>query len=695
MLDDPFSALDNVVGQQILQECILGILESKTRILVTHRLDYAMVADRIIVLQKGRIVEVVTTNNLLHKKSIFGRMLQEYHGQESEANNLVIKGNEEHKNTLNLSTTKKQISSLETEEDVEPEALETRAARLIEEEERATGALKADLYFSYIKMLGTKAALLLLVGLFILREVVSVGSDFWLAYWAADGRTPGGLFLMGFILLGMLAVTITFLRTIYLALRGVKAAQKLHNKLLSGVLHAPLSFFEVTPIGRVLNRFSKDQKVIDQQVIFKFLEGMSTVFLLLSSAFVIIGSTPLALVAIVPLAGVYYKLQRYYRASAREVNRLEAISHSPIYAHFSETLAATSTLRAFGCEKLFIQEIYRLVDQSQRALFTQLCIDRWLSLRIDIMGVVLVVTASVLAVLSRNSLAPGLAGLSITYAMSVTGVLGRAVHAIVELEISMNSVQRTQHYANLPGERWQGRQEVNADWPNGGRIKIDSLEVRYRQELEPALKGISCEILPGEKIGVVGRTGSGKSTLLLSLFRLIEPSQGSIYIDGVDITDIPLSELRSRLTIIPQEPFLFQGTIRTNLDPFQQFTDEQLWQSLQRAHLRDVIQNLSLGLDTDISEGGANLSMGQRQLLCLARALLKNTRILLLDEATANIDYETENLIKQTLHDNFAHCTVVTIAHRTHTVSNTDRIMVLQQGRIVKLDSTKRLRNCL
>ena len=255
----------------------------------------------------------------------------------------------------------------------------------------------------------------------------------------------------------------------------------------------------------------------------------------------------------------------------------------------------------------------------------------------------------------------------------------------------MNSVQRTQHYANLPGERWQGRQEVNADWPDAGRIEIDSLEVRYRQDLEPALKGISCEIMPGEKIGVVGRTGSGKSTLLLSLFRLIEPSQGSIYIDGVDITDIPLSELRSRLTIIPQEPVLFQGTIRTNLDPFKHFTDEQLWQSLQRAHLRDFIQNLSVGLDTDISEGGANLSMGQRQLLCLARALLKNTRILLLDEATANIDYETENLIKQTIHDNFAHCTVVTIAHRTHTVSNTDRIMVMQQGRIVKLDSTKRL----
>ena len=701
LLDDPFSALDNIVGRQILQQCLLGMLGNKTRILVTHRLDYAMVADRIIVVERGRIKEVGLPKELQKKNSQFGRMLRTYRdvdGKGIEANsdssNLVVGGGEDDANNLENAPentkVENQISRLKRNGDLEQHVLVAKTSgRIIEEEERPTGAVKAEMYFSYIRMLGTKTALLFVVGLFILREVASVGSDLWLAYWASDERSPAALFLIGFILLGIIAATITFLRSIYMALRGVKAAQKLHNSLLYGVLHAPLSFFEATPIGRVLNRFSLDQKVIDQQVIFKFLDGISTLFLLLSSAVVIIGATPLALVAIVPLAWGYYHIQKYFRASAREVNRLEAIAHSPIYAHFSETLAGTSTIRAFGLERLFTQEIYVKVDQSQRALFTQLCLERWLSLRLDIMGVILVGTAAVLAVLSRNTLAPGLAGLSITYAMSVTGALGRAVHAIAELEISMNSVQRMQDYANLPPERWQGRQQINADWPQAGGIRFDALEVRYRQELEPALKGISCEIAPGEKIGVVGRTGSGKSTLLLSLFRLVERSQGQIYIDGIDIADIPLQELRSRLTIVPQEPVLFQGTIRSNLDPFNEFTDDQLWQSLQRAHLKDVIQNLSAGLDTDVKEGGVNLSMGQRQLLCLARALLKNTRILLLDEATANVDYQTDNLIKQTLHDDFADCTVVTIAHRIHTAINADRIMVMEQGRIVEFDSPK------
>ncbi|MBE9038714.1 ABC transporter transmembrane domain-containing protein [aff. Roholtiella sp. LEGE 12411] len=693
-LDDPFSALDNIVGRQILQQCLLGILGKKTRILVTHNLDYAMASDRIIFLEQGTITEVGTPQELQERDGKFAQMLKMYEyndgkkiGGNDNLINLDLSGDEGDTNTLKCNPHRAKLATQINA--LEQQPIITANSRIIEEEERASGAVKAELYFSYIRMLGTKPSLLFIVGLFILREILSIGSDLWLAYWAADGRNPGALFLTGFILLGIFVGIITFLRAIYMALRGVNAANKIHKQLLSGVLHAPLSFFEATPSGRVLNRFSKDQKIIDQQVIFKFLEGMSTLFLLLSSVVVIIGATPLALVAIVPLVWGYYNIQKYFRASARDVNRLEAIAHSPIYAHFSETLVGASTIRAFGCEQLFILEIYRKIDQSQRALFTQLCLERWLSLRLDIMGVLLVGTVAVSAVMSRNILASGLAGLSITYAMSVTGALGRAVHAIAELEISMNSIQRTQHYANLPPEKWQGRQTINADWPLAGKIEIAALEVRYRPELEPALKGISCAIAPGEKIGVVGRTGSGKSTLLLSLFRMVEPTQGHIYIDDVDIAKIPLQELRSRLTIIPQEPVLFQGTIRTNLDPFHEFTDQQLWQSLQRAHLQGVIKHLSAGLDTDIKEGGANLSMGERQLLCLARALLKNTRILLLDEATANVDYETDNLIKQTLNDDFAHCTVVTIAHRIHTVIDADRIMAMEQGRIMEFDSPK------
>ena len=313
------------------------------------------------------------------------------------------------------------------------------------------------------------------------------------------------------------------------------------------------------------------------------------------------------------------------------------------------------------------------------------------TLRLDMAGVAIVGAAATLAVVSRRSVAPEIAALSVTYAMMVTGTLARAVRSAAELELSMTSVERAEHYAGLVPEKWDGRRILSSDWPREGRIVITDLVMRYKNGVEPALKGISCTIAPGEKIGIVGRTGSGKSTLFLGLFRMLEAERGCIHIDDVDISTLALETLRSQMTIISQDPVLFRGTIRDNLDPGDRASDDEILEALRRAHLEPVVRAPPDGLATDIGSDDAIFSTGQRQLLCLARALLGKTRVLLLDEATANVDHETDKLVQETVRRDFARCTVLTIAHRVHTVVDYDRVMVIDQGRIVEFDAPSRL----
>lgn len=691
LLDDPFSALDNIVGRHVLRRCLLDVMQGTTRVLVTHRLDYATTADRVFLVEDGVIVESGTVAALTVGGGRFQKMLADYQrGYDTSAPGASPATSDSVAPRAGVEPRGRPAIDLRapaTDPVIASEPTSELAGRTIEVEERAVGAVKREVYLGYVKMLGGAPTILGVLGIFLVRECLSVGSDLWLALFSQN-RGAGVTFLLGLGVLGALAAGATFARAITVSLRGVHAARILHTKMLRGVMRAPLSFFEATPIGRVLNRFSKDLRAIDEQVIFRYLDTTSTAFLLLSSALVITIATPLALIAIVPVAWLYLRLQRYVRPSLREVNRVESIAHSPLYAHFSETLSGLSSIRAYRTEARFQDECLRRLEQSQRAVFTQNAVDQWMSLRLDTAGVAVVGVAALLAVASRRSVEPEIAALSITYAMMLTGVLARAVRSSAALEIGMNSVERAEQYAQLVPEQWEGRgEEPSVDWPQAGRIAIQGLEMRYKKGLELTLRGISCVIAPGQKIGIVGRTGSGKSTLLLCLFRMVEVERGSIVIDGVDIAGLSLEVLRSHITIIPQDPVLFQGTIRSNLDPEGSATDEELWAALRRGHLEAVITRLPDGLMTDVGDGEATLSAGQRQLLCLARALLRNTRILLLDEATASVDHETDGLVQSTVRQDFAHCTVLTIAHRVHTVVDYDRVMVLDHGKLVEFDA--------
>jgi len=386
-------------------------------------------------------------------------------------------------------------------------------------------------------------------------------------------------------------------------------------------------------------------------------------------------------------------VQRYYVATSRQLARLDSATKSPIFSHFSETLTGVSTIRAYESQKRFVSRMHKNMDENNIYVLIANYADRWLGLRLELIGNIITALASLFAVFSRNSLSAGLVGLSISLSLSISQALNFFVRMGADFEANITALERIKEYVDIPQEADWKIDGTNLDdsWPDKGHIKFDNYGVKYREELEYVLKEITTEIMPGEKIGIIGRTGAGKSSLSLGLFRMLELNIGDICIDNINIKKIGLHELRHKLTIIPQDPVIFSGTIRMNLDPFLIYTDDELWTALELAHLKQLILDSKEKLDFICEEGGENLSLGQRQLVCLARALLRKTKILILDEATAAVDHNTDELIQNTIKSEFADCTVLTIAHRLNTIMDSSRIMVLDKGKIVEFDSPTNL----
>eukprot|EP00904_Undaria_pinnatifida_P009922 jgi/Undpi1/605/HiC_scaffold_10.g04069.m1 len=601
---------------------------------------------------------------------------------------------------------------------------------LMTSEERSTGAVEGRVYREYFSAMGQVGALIGLVTFFLVSNF-SVQLQQWVvSFWSSDPmyvRHPLAFYLAG--VTGSAAVVGIFshLRTVWAFHLGLKASKRLHGALLRRVLHAPVSFFDTTPVGRIIQRFSKDTDQVDQQLISQVSMMINALLGVVAAGGAIIFATPLFTLGMVPLSFVYLRVMNYFRQVARELKRLDSITRSPIYAHFTETLGGLSAIRAFGHVNLFARTNERLVDNNLSTHFALKVVDRWLSVRLELLGNCVVLTASLLSVVaaSNGRLIAGLAGLSITNALSMTSLLNWGVRCFSETEMMMNSVERVLYTSQVtpqepphhvsrprhpyyhqlagvtgatlpasPGEDTQlatcpdDRLLLTTGWPWEGRIEFrEGVTMRYRPETDLVLKGVTLTIRPGEKIGIVGRTGSGKSTLMQVLFRMVDCEDGSVAIDGVDTKAIGLAALRSRLTIIPQEPVLFSGTLRANLDPFEVYEDDEVWDALEQASLSSTVRRFPNGLLEPVAEYGESLSAGQRQLVCLARALLRKTRVLLLDEATSSVDYETDNVIQSTLRSAFRDCTVLTIAHRLNTIMDSDRILVMDDGKVAELDS--------
>uniref|UniRef100_A0AAQ5Y2C9 Multidrug resistance-associated protein 1 n=1 Tax=Amphiprion ocellaris TaxID=80972 RepID=A0AAQ5Y2C9_AMPOC len=698
LLDDPLSAVDAHVGKHIFDWVIgpQGLLKDKTRVLVTHGLSYLHQAHLILVMLDGEITEVGSYQQLMATDGAFAEFQRTY----ATVDQTEDDGERQRKvrlryccNSVNFIMYDCFCSS--------PGANSTSKVSLMEKEEKlqplVCPQVKLSVFWSYLKAIGLALSCLSLL-LFLAHHLVSMFSNYWLSLWTDDpvvnGTQPDRLMRLGvYGALGLSQGVAVFGYSLAMSIGGILASRFLHQSMLYDVLRSPMFFFERTPSGNLVNRFAKEMDTIDSVIPSILKMFMGSMFNVLGSCVIILIATPLVAI-IIPVLGVLYLLvQRFYVASSRQLKRLESVSRSPIYTHFNETLLGTSVIRAFGEQERFIRESDRRVDHNQKAYYPSIVANRWLAVRLEFVGNCIVSSAALFAVIARESLSPGIMGLSISYALQLTASLTWLVRMSSDVETNIVAVERVKEYCDTEKEaQWTHQaSSLPPGWPTTGCIDIRGFGLRYREDLDLAIRNISISISGGEKVGIVGRTGAGKSSLTLGLFRIIEAAEGKIFIDGVDISQLGLHELRSRITIIPQDPVLFSGSLRMNLDPFDSYSDEEVWRALEFSHLKSFVSGLPDKLSHECSEGGENLSVGQRQLLCLARALLRKTKILVLDEATAAVDMETDNLIQSTIRSQFEDCTVLTIAHRLNTIMDYTRVLVLDKGEMSEFDSPSSL----
>ncbi|XP_025056144.1 multidrug resistance-associated protein 4 isoform X5 [Alligator sinensis] len=632
LLDDPLSAVDAEVGRHLFEKCICQALHQKLRVLVTHQLQYLHAVNQILILK-----------------------------------------------------------------DTEP------VLTAVPEESRSEGKINFKIYRKYFSAGANYFIIFILLFLNVLAQVAYVLQDWWLSYWANQQKNlnvttngNGGvnetvhldLTLYLGIYAGLTVVTILFgiIRSLLVFQVLVNAGQILHNKMFQSILKAPVLFFDRNPIGRILNRFSKDIGHLDDLLPLTFLDFMQTLLQIFGVVGVAVAVIPWILIPLVPLFILFIFLRRYFLATSRDIKRLESTTRSPVFSHLSSSLQGLWTIRALKAEQRFQKLFDAHQDLHSEAWFLFLTTSRWFAVRLDAICAIFVIVVAFGSLLLAKTLDAGQVGLALSYAITLMGMFQWGVRQSAEVENLMISVERVMEYTDLEKEAsWESSRRPPPEWPAQGMIAFENVNFTYSLDGPLVLRHFSALIRSKEKVGIVGRTGAGKSSLIAALFRLAEP-EGRIWIDKYLTTELGLHDLRKKISIIPQEPVLFTGTMRKNLDPFNEYTDAELWNVLEEVQLKEAVEELPDKMETQLAESGSNFSVGQRQLVCLARAILKKNRILIIDEATANVDPRTDGLIQKTIREKFAQCTVLTIAHRLNTIIDSDKIMVLDAGRLKEYD---------
>uniref|UniRef100_A0A8C1M4B9 ABC-type glutathione-S-conjugate transporter n=1 Tax=Cyprinus carpio TaxID=7962 RepID=A0A8C1M4B9_CYPCA len=714
LLDDPLSAVDAHVGQHIFNKVIgpRGILRDKTRILVTHGMSFLPQADLILVLVDGEISERGSYQELLNRNGAFADFIHTFASSErkecfSEASQrgnitmvcvraFILAEKIDMQLLWMLMSPPGNRVSLPLP-DSDEDHIQEDLGKLTKADKARIGRVKLEMYIEYFHTIGLPL-IVSIVFLYAFQQAASLSYNYWLSLWADQPVINGtqlntDLKLGVYGALGFAQGIAIFGTTVAISLGCIIASRHLHLELLNNVLHSPMSFFETTPSGNLFNRFAKEIDAIDNMIPDGLKMMLGYFFKLMEVCIIVLMATPFAAVIILPMAFLYGFIQSFYVATSCQLRRLESVSRSPIYTHLNETVQGASVIRAFNEQSRFIMGVNHKVDQNQTAYFPRFVATRWLGVNLEFLGNGIVLAASILSVMAKGTLSPGMVGLAVSHSLQVTGFLSWIVRSWTDVENNIVSVERVKEYADTPKEAaWtiEGS-SLPPSWPQKGTIEFHDYGLQYRKGLELALKGISVHIKEREKIGIVGRTGAGKSSLALGIFRILEAAKGQIFIDGINIAEIGLHDLRSRITIIPQDPVLFSGSLRMNLDPFDAYTDEDVWNALELAHLKNFVSELPDKLNHECSEGGENLSLGQRQLVCLARALLRKTKILVLDEATAALDLETDTLIQSTIRSQFEDCAVLTIAHRLNTIMDYTKVIVMDKGHVVEMDSPSNL----
>lgn len=752
LLDDCLSAVDSHTAAWIYDNCIAGpLMANRTCILVSHNVALTVQkADWVITMDNGKVAsqgtpeELVSSGHLGDDELVKSSIMNSRNQSSANIESLAAKNTEMKAKAAVIESKLKKLAVGDNEEILND-------GKLVDEENKSDGVVDFKVYAGYAKEIGGWFIWLCIFLVFLIPQLVFIAQSWWLKNWAQSTGysvmnsigiskfspqkfgalssivgsynyvtstvSPSSIvktmhlfkesnsvlyYITIYGMIGLIYAVLATCRVFWTFFIGIEASNSIFKQVLTKILRAKLRFFDKTPLGRIMNRFSKDIESVDQELT-PFAEGAFTCLISCISVLVLIALiTPGFLFFAVIIAYLYYLVGTYYLSLSRELKRFDSITKSPIHQHFSESLTGVATIRAYGVETRFMKQNLAAIDTNSRPFFYMWVANRWLSFRVDAVGSMVMFFAGIFVILSIGTIDAGLAGLSLSYAISFSENALWIVRLYANIEMNMNSVERLQEFLEVdqepPAEIPDSKPA--ASWPERGEINVKDVSLRYAPDLPRVIKNASFHVEPCNKIGVVGRTGAGKSTIITAFFRFLDPETGTIEIDGVDITKIGLDDLRQAITIIPQDPTLFTGTIRTNLDPFNEYSDEKIFEALVRVNLlargereraandeeSSENQNKFLDIDSAVSEGGNNLSQGQRQLMCLARSLLKSPKVILLDEATASIDYKSDALIQQTIREEFSGSTILTIAHRLRSIVDYDKILVMDAGRVVEYD---------
>ncbi|CAH1105144.1 unnamed protein product, partial [Psylliodes chrysocephalus] len=710
LLDDPLSAVDTHVGKQLFEKCITSYLNKKCVILVTHQLQYLKKIKKIFLMKDGRIEISGSYEDIRNSNNEYSKLLANIEEEEEEVRR------------------KSRIAVVKAEEE------EVDDIQVLQREDKGTGNISGRVYLSYARAAGNLIKVFLLIFAFVLSQVLDSVSEYFVTFWvniqqwksqnAANNTnflefntTETSLSLLNltttlsppiqqddpfgdwwltpvftsdyvahyFSATVILVVIIVVIRSLAIYSWCLTASTTLHNKMFANIVYSPMRFFNLNPSGRILNRFSKDIGTLDEALPMTLLDTVQ-IGLSVAGITLVIGSLTVWIMIPTILIGIlFYVMRVIFLETSRDVKRVESVTRSPIYTHLTASLTGLTTIRAFKAQEILKNEFDKYQNLHSAAFFMYLGANRTFGFWLDFICVIYIALVIVALLFLKSEQFGGNMGLALTQAMGLTGMFQWGMRQWSELENQMTSVERVQEYADLKQEEESTTYEPPASWPSKGEVEFSDMSLQYSPDDPPVLKNLSFLIKPKEKVGIVGRTGAGKSSLIQALFRLAY-IDGKILVDGVDTKTVSLKKLRSEIAIIPQEPVLFSGTLRKNLDPFDEYKDADLWNALDEVELKHAVNELPAGLDSKMAEGGSNFSVGQRQLVCLARAIVRNNRILVLDEATANVDPHTDALIQMSIRKKFANCTVLTIAHRLHTIMDSDKVLVMDAGRSVEFD---------
>ncbi|KAI8611779.1 P-loop containing nucleoside triphosphate hydrolase protein [Chytriomyces sp. MP71] len=703
LMDDPLSAVDTKVGRHLFEQCINGFLKSKTRILVTHQLQFARLCDMVLVMEQGRIgangpyAEVIEASGSLFAAAMKEMEVSHSHDDEEDIDDLV------HDKKVAVVVEDAVTDKTELKKAVEPIA--AAGAPLIVKEESANGSVSLGVYWNFFRAGASAFMFIVLVIFLVVGQVSLISTDYFLSRWslksAEDQRWIGNLGIFLGLALGTFAISV--LRAELFFHYCLNSTEKLFRKMLHSVYRSPMSFFQQNPLGRLMNRFSKDMNLADEMLPLTFFDFTQCFFQIIGTLVISVIIIPYVLIAVPFIVIIFYYFEKSYLATSRQVKRVESITRSPVYTTVPATLEGLSTIRAYCCENRFISDFVRIQDENTRIYFNYLSGGRWLGLRLDVLSSFFLAIITFACVGLRGpagasiGLNSGTVGLLLTYSLQLVGTLQWAVRQSAEVENQMVSVERILEYSSLEEEAPAKTDTVPpAEWPTAGDLKIQGMSMAYPTVPDKKiLENITVHIPGGMKVGVVGRTGAGKSSLLQVLFRLVEPTPAnSIHLDGLSTSSLGLFDLRSRISIIPQEPFCFKGTLRYNLDPFGVYQDLDLWNALESVELKASVESMPEGLESSVAENGSNWSVGERQLICLARAILRNSKLIVLDEATSAVDMRTDALVQKAIRSStglFASSTVLCIAHRLQTIIDFDAVLVLDYGKVVEFGAPHEL----